>query len=94
MDGSRWIAFYMKDNKSFYFDSFGGPHVEFNQLPKPIFYHNYKIQDINSSLRGTFCLDIFYLIERMDYYDAELKIYFSKLNADKCFWQHIRKYWK
>ena len=51
--GSHWCAYYVKDNKSYYFDSFGATPDTFllNQLPKPIRYHNYKIQDINSRLR-------------------------------------------
>ena len=50
--GTHWTAFYVKNNKSFYFDSFGGQPDKFllNQLPKPIIYHNYKIQDITSKL--------------------------------------------
>ena len=66
--GSHWCAFYIKDNISFYFDSFGGSPDKFllNQLPKPIIYHNYKIQDINSFLCGSYCLYFFYLIERMN----------------------------
>ena len=52
MGGSHWCCFIVKDNKSYYFDSFGGQPDRFllNQLPKPIIYHNYKIQDINSYL--------------------------------------------
>ena len=48
--GSHWTAFYINNNKSYYFDSFGGTPDKFllNQLPKPIIYQNYKIQDINS----------------------------------------------
>ena len=77
--GTHWTCFYIKDNKSFYFDSFGGQPDKFllNQLPKPIIYHNYKIQDINSKLCGSYCLYFFYLIERMNYYDAILKMYFN-----------------
>ena len=77
--GSHWCAFYIKDNKSYYFDSFGGQPDKFplNQLPKPIIYHNYKIQDINSFLCGSYCLYCFYLIERMNYYDAVLKLVFE-----------------
>ena len=54
MGGSHWTCYYIKDNKSFYFDSFGGAPDKFllNQLPKPITYHNYKIQHINSKLCG------------------------------------------
>ena len=77
--GTHWCAFYVKDNKSFYFDSFGGAPDKFllNQLLKPITYHNYKIQDINSKLCGSYCLFFFYLIKRMSYYDAILKMYFG-----------------
>ena len=79
MGGSHWVVFIVKDNKSFYFDSFGGAPDKFllNQLPKPIIYHNYKIQDNDSKLCGSYCLYFFYLIERIDYYDAILKMYFD-----------------
>ena len=75
MGGSHWTCFIVKDNKSYYFDSFGGAPDKFllNQLPKPIIYHNYKIQDINSKLCGSNCLYFLYLIERMNYYDTILK---------------------
>ena len=56
--GTHWTCFIVKDNKSYYFDSFGGAPDKFliNQLPKPIIYHTYKIQDINSRLCGSYCL--------------------------------------
>ena len=56
MGGSHWTCFYIKDNKSLYFDSFGAPPDKFllKELPKPIIYHNYKIQDINSKLCGSY----------------------------------------
>ena len=75
MGGSHWTRFYIKNKKSYYFDSFGGQPDKFllNQLPKPILYHNWKIQDINSKLCGSFCLYFLYLIERMNYYDAIFK---------------------
>ena len=77
--GTHWECFYIKGNRSYYFDSFGGQPVKFllNQLPKPIIYHNYKIQDKNSKLCGSYCLYFFYLIERMNYYDTILKMYFD-----------------
>ena len=77
--GSHWTCFIVKDNKSYYFDSFGVQPDKFllNQLPKPIIYHNYKIQDTNSFLCGSYCLYFFYLIERMNYYDAILKLVFE-----------------
>ena len=58
MGGSHWTCFYIKDKKSFYFDSFGGQPEKFllNQLPKPITYHNHKIQVTNSRLCGSYCL--------------------------------------
>ena len=79
LNGTHWCAFYIKDNKSYYFDSFGGQPDKFllKQLPKPIIYHNYKIQDIKSKLCGSYCLYFFFLIERMNYYDAVLKMYFD-----------------
>ena len=79
MGGSHWVAFIVKGNKSFYSDSFGEQPDEFlfKQLPKPIIYHNYKIQDINSKLCGSYCLYFFYLFERMNYYDTILKINFN-----------------
>ena len=77
--GTHWLCFIIKDNKSFYFGSFGGQPDEFllQQLPKPIIYHNYKIQDISSQLFGSYCLYFFYSIERMNYYDTILKMYFG-----------------
>ena len=46
--GTHWTYFIVKDSKSFYFDSFGGQPDKFllDHLPKPIIYHNYKIQDL------------------------------------------------
>ena len=81
MGGTLWTCFMVKDIKSYYFDSFGGQPDKFllKQLPKPIIYHNNKIQDINSNVRVNYSLYFFYLIERMKYYDAILKMYFDKL---------------
>ena len=79
MGGTHWTCFIVKDNRSYYFDSFGRAPDKFllNQLPEPIIYHNYKIQDINSKLCGSYCLYFFYLIERMNYYDTILKLVFE-----------------
>ena len=65
--GTHWTCFIVKDKKSYYFDSFGVQPDKFplNQLPKPIIYHNYKIQDINSKLCGSYCL-YFFLIEKKE----------------------------
>ena len=59
--GNHWTCFIVKDNKSLYFDSFGVAPDKFllKQLPKPIIYHNYKIQDINSKLCESYCLYFF-----------------------------------
>ena len=61
MGGSHWTCFIVKDNKVYYFDIFGGQPDKYlpNQLPKPIKYHNYKIQDIYSGICGLYCLYFF-----------------------------------
>ena len=55
MVGTHWTCFIVKDNKSYYFDSFGGHTDKFllKQLPKPLIYHKYKIQNIISKLCGS-----------------------------------------
>ena len=55
---------YPRDSKKYsdkYFDSFGGQpdKLLLKQLPKPIIYHNYKVQDIKSRLCGFYCLYFF-----------------------------------
>ena len=63
--GSHWTCFIVKDNKSYYFNSFGSKPDEFllNHLPQRITYHIYKIQDKKSKLCGSYCFHLFYLIE-------------------------------
>ena len=65
--GTHWTCFILKDKKFLYCDNYGGTPDKFllKHLPKPITYHNYKIQDINSKLCGSYCLYFFYLIERV-----------------------------
>ena len=72
LGGLHWTCFIVKDNKSYYFDSFGGQPDTFllTQIPKSISYPIYEVQDINSKFCGSYCLYFFYLIERMNYYDA------------------------
>ena len=79
INGTHRNCSIVKDNKSYYFDSFGCQPCKFllNELPKPILYHNYKIQYINSKLCGSYCLHFQYLIEKMNYYDTFLKMYFG-----------------
>ena len=77
--GTHCTCFIVKDKKSFYFDSFRGQPYKFllKQLRKPITYHNYKIQDITSKVCGSYCLYFFFLVERMNYYDAVSKLVFE-----------------
>ena len=42
-------------------------------------YHNYEIKEINSKLCSSYCLYFFFLIKRMNYFDAILKMFFAKL---------------
>ena len=74
MGGTQWTCLTVKDKKSYNLDSFGGQPDEFllNQLPKPIIYHNFEIQDISSEFSGSYCLYFFNLIDRMNYYDTIL----------------------
>ena len=55
MGGTHWTCFFIKNNKLYYFDSFGFQPNKFslNPLPKPIIYHNNKIQDKNSKSFGS-----------------------------------------
>ena len=77
--GTHRCCFVTKVNKPFYFEPFGGqPYKSLhNHLPEPIKNQNYKIQDTISNLCGTYCLYIFYLIERMNKDDALLKKHFD-----------------
>ena len=61
MGGTHWTCYITKNNKSIYFDSFGGQPDKFlqNQLPKPKTYHNCEFQDIYSKLCGSYCLYLF-----------------------------------
>ena len=55
LNGTHWTCFLVEDNKSFYFDSFGGTPDKFllKQLPKPIFYHNWINTPIILRIRCT-----------------------------------------
>ena len=57
LDGTPLTCFYIKDNKSFYFDSFGGAPQKFllTQLQKPLNFCNFEIQDIYSRFCGAYC---------------------------------------
>ena len=58
MGGSHCTCYIVKDNKSYFDDSFGGQPDKFllNELSKLKTYHNYKIQEVNSKLRCSYCL--------------------------------------
>ena len=64
--GTHWDYFILKNGKSIYFVIFGGAPDKFllNQLPKPIIYHNYKIQRIFSRLCGSYFLVVFLFIRK------------------------------
>ena len=51
MNGTDWTCCYIKQNKTFYFASFGGQHDNFllNHLPKPLTFHNFKSHDTKMS---------------------------------------------
>ena len=55
--GTHWTFFTVRDKKSYYFRSFGRALDRFllNQIPKPITYHNYRNQDINFQICGSYC---------------------------------------
>ena len=73
INGTHGCAFYVKNNKSYYFDSFGGQPDKFLKLlPKLKTYHKFEKQDRYSELCGSYCLYFFYLFEKMNFYDTIL----------------------
>ena len=76
MGGTHWTYLYLKKNKAYYFNSFGGYLYKsiLKQLTKPRSFQNYYLQDKNSTKCGTYCFYFFYLIGRMNYHNAVLKI--------------------
>ena len=79
LGGTHRVCLILKDNKSFYCDSFAEQPDEIllKQLPKPKIYQSFKIQQMNSRFCRYNCLNFFYLIGRLEYYDAILKMYFG-----------------
>ena len=55
--GVQWTCFIVKDNKSHYFDKFGGQpdKLLLNEIRKPTIYINHEIQDIDSNLCVSYC---------------------------------------
>ena len=59
---THWTCFDIKEKKLYYFDSvLEVVQIKFylKQLPKPIIYHNFIIQHINSNLCGSCCFYFF-----------------------------------
>ena len=85
MGWTHWVCFYVRDNKSYYVDLFGGPPNIFllKQLLKSVFFDDYSFQDINISICGTYCLYFFNLTKRMNYYNAVVKMCFEQTEAKK-----------
>ena len=69
--------FLHKNKQSSSSDSFEVPPVNFSlqQLSKSTSFYIFKLQDINSSVCGTSWLYGFYVIEKINQYDAVLEIY-------------------
>ena len=59
-DGTHWVLWYRKNNKNFYFDSYGiQPPLELRQyLKSPIFYNTEKIQPKGEVFCGHLCLHV------------------------------------
>ena len=92
MGGTDWTAFYVIYIKCYYFESFGVQSDKYllGELPEKLIYHNYKIQDLNSNLCGSFCLYPFYLMERMKCYDIILKMCFGLSNMPQRYLESLQ----
>ena len=75
--GTNWTCLIMRNSISFCFDSFGehSDTFQLNQIPKSMIYHVNKEAVMKSRLCGSCFLFFFYLIARMNCYDAILKMY-------------------
>ena len=62
LGGSHLTCFCIKNEKLFYFDSFGGAadKILLNQLQKPLICQKYSKQDNKTRLSGTYCLYFFF----------------------------------
>jgi hypothetical protein len=71
--GTHWVLLFIKDNKMFYFDSFGIPppeEVVNKKNDKRLFYSTNQIQPRNSILCGYFvCACLYWLNKGRDLYD-------------------------
>ena len=64
-DGTHWTALIVKNNISFYYDSYGCPPpeqiIEFCKRGKTHLYYNTRvIQDIESELCGFYCIALLF----------------------------------
>ena len=64
MGGTHWTCFHLKGNKLFYFDGFQSSGTFLGQKSlELISFHNFKFQDKNGRVCGSYCYYFFYLIE-------------------------------
>ena len=97
MNGSHWIATYVKDNVINYFDSFGMPpfqeivnHAKEKNLT--LLHQNQQIQNLYTTTCGYFCL--YFLNEKHkpkgDYFDL-LQVFDFDTNKNESFIEHYFK---
>ena len=85
--GSHWVSYCKRNNKIFYFDSYGVayiPDIIKNQYPKHKFICNiYRIQSMDSNQCGRFCILFVkaYIKNENDYNNFLLQ--FEKNNYEK-----------
>ena len=61
--GIHHVAIFNKNNKTFYFDSYGmEPQKEIIKLYSPLMTSNYQIQNFNTSMCGQLSLLVLYLL--------------------------------
>jgi hypothetical protein len=75
--GTHWVAYYKKNEKCYYFDSFGlDPPIEIkNYLEHDIITSTFQIQDLNTNYCGHLCLFFLKLLEKHKFEDV---IFFLK----------------
>ena len=70
-------VFMKNDKTSFYMYLYGCPVIFLlQQLLKQITFHIFKIQDKGGKIFVVYCLDLLYLIGRLNCYNVVLKSYF------------------
>ena len=63
-NGTHWVAWFKKNNKKYYFDSYGlqPPSELINYLKSPIFYNTEQVQQADQVFCGHLCL---YILKEM-----------------------------